>query len=399
MQKNTPSLRFPEFKGPWKEGRLGSIFNERNVKKQNKSFEMLSVTLSQGVVLQSGTIKKDTASKNKSNYKIVRKNDIAYNTMRMWQGASGVSKYEGVVSPAYTVLTLKVGNINFFEYLFKLPRTIFDFYRYSQGLTSDTWNLKFDHFSEVAAVFPIEIAEQQKIADFLSQVDSWLQNLKKQKELYKKYKKGMVQKIFSQKIKFKDDKDNGFSNWESRKLDEVLLEHKQKSTGKEEVFSVSVHKGLINQIEHLGRSFSAKNTDNYNLVKPFDVVYTKSPTGDFPLGIIKQSRVNKNVIVSPLYGVFTPETPGLGCMLNNYFESPINTQNYLNSIVLKGAKNTINISNNTFLSKKLSLPVSKQEQQKIAEFLTSLDKIIESKQKQMDLAENWKKGLMQRMFI
>ena len=137
--------------------------------------------------------------------------------------------------------------------------------------------------------------------------------------------------------------------WAERKFSEVLVEHGSKSKGDEEVFSVSVHKGVINQIEHLGRSFSAATTSHYKRVLPNDVIYTKSPTGDFPLGIIKQSKIKVPVIVSPLYGVFTPETPALGYILDAYFESSANTINYLSSIVQKGAKNTINITNDTFL--------------------------------------------------
>ncbi|MEY4134181.1 MAG: type restriction enzyme subunit [Bacteroidota bacterium] len=186
--------------------------------------------------------------------------------------------------------------------------------------------------------------------------------------------------------------------WKERKLYEVLKEHGSKSTGAEEVFSVSVHKGIINQIEHLGRSFSAANTDNYKRVFPGDIVYTKSPTGNFPFGIIKQSKVVKPVIVSPLYGVFTPETEALGCILDAYFESPENTINYLSSIVQKGAKNTINISNETFLSKALFLPSNHEEQQKIAATLTSLDDLITAQTEKIKALQAHKKGLMQQLF-
>jgi type I restriction enzyme S subunit len=186
--------------------------------------------------------------------------------------------------------------------------------------------------------------------------------------------------------------------WSERKLSEVLKEHGSKSTGAEEVFSVSVHKGIINQIKHLGRSFSAATTDHYKRVLPGDVVYTKSPTGDFPYGIIKQSKNSKPVIVSPLYGVFTPETNALGCMLDAYFESPSNTINYLSSIVQKGAKNTINISNGTFLSKSLFLPTNKKEQQKIAATLTSLDDLISAQSEKIKALQAHKKGLMQQLF-
>lgn len=186
--------------------------------------------------------------------------------------------------------------------------------------------------------------------------------------------------------------------WCDRKLADVLKEHGLKSTGKEEVFSVSVHKGLVNQIEHLGRSFSASSTDHYNLVLPGDIVYTKSPTGEFPLGIIKQNKLGYPVIVSPLYGVFTPETYALGVILHAYFESPANTKMYLEPIVQKGAKNTINIKNRTFLSRTLPLPKDKNEQQKIAFCLSSLDEQISSESQKNETLKAHKKGLMQQLF-
>ncbi|TCV20789.1 type I restriction enzyme S subunit [Sphingobacterium alimentarium] len=186
--------------------------------------------------------------------------------------------------------------------------------------------------------------------------------------------------------------------WAERKLSDVLFEHKEKSTGKEEVYSVSVHKGVVNQIEHLGRVFAASNTSNYKKVLPGDIIYTKSPTGDFPFGIIKQSKVSTPVIVSPLYGVFRPETNDIGIILDAYFEYPERTINYLSSIIQKGAKNTINIHNDTFLSKSLILPVDKKEQQKIASCISSLEEMITAHSQKLDLLKSHKKGLMQNLF-
>jgi type I restriction enzyme S subunit len=259
-------------------------------------------------------------------------------------------------------------------------------------------NLSQDILAKIQLPIP-PFSEQQKIASFLSAVDKKIQQLTRKKELLEQYKKGVMQQLFSGKLRFKDENGKAYPKWEERKLSDVLDEHKSKSSGKEEVFSVSVHKGLINQVEHLGRVFAAKNTDNYNLVKPSDIVYTKSPTGDFPLGIIKQSRLDRNVIVSPLYGVFTPETHGLGYLLNVYFESPENVKNYLASIIQKGAKNTINITNATFLSKAMILPVSKEEQQKIGAFLSVLDTKISEVLIQITQTQTFKKGLLQQMFV
>ena len=259
-------------------------------------------------------------------------------------------------------------------------------------------NLTTGGVKEFEFLFPT-LPEQKKIADFLTSVDDRIGQLIKKKALLEDYKKGVMQQLFSQQIRFKDDNGNDFPDWEEKKLGEVLYNHKEKSDGTESVFSVSVHKGLVDQVEHLGRSFSAASTDHYNRVNPDDVVYTKSPTGDFPLGIIKQSHVNKSVIVSPLYAVFKPETSGLGRLLEVYFESPCNVHNYLHSLIQKGAKNTFSINNSTFLSKRLSLPVNKDEQHKIGAFFNAIDQKIESVSQQIAKTQTFKKGLLQQMFV
>lgn len=185
--------------------------------------------------------------------------------------------------------------------------------------------------------------------------------------------------------------------WQKLRLSEVLIEHGTSSSGKEKVFSVSVHKGLVNQIEHLGRSFAAKDISNYNLVKSGDIVYTKSPTGDFPYGIIKQSQLDFPVIVSPLYGVFTPKTYQLGTLLHFYFESPVNTGNYLRPIIQKGAKNTIGITNSMFLTNSLYLPTCEEETKNIAETLSTAREEIDLLKKQLEGYRKQKRGLMQKL--
>lgn len=248
-------------------------------------------------------------------------------------------------------------------------------------------------------IFIPQLPEQQKIASFLSAVDKKIDLLRQKKTELELYKKGLMQKIFSQVIRFKSDDGSDFPDWEEVALGEVLKEHKEKSSGSETVFSVSVSKGLVDQVEHLGRSFSAVDTSHYNKVKPGDVVYTKSPTGSFPLGIIKQSTVTNDVIVSPLYGVFTPETLHLGKMLDAFFESEINVSNYLTPLVQKGAKNTIACTNKRFLEGKVTLPRSAEEQRKIASFLSAIDSKIQKTSAQIEQMETFKKGLLQQMFV
>ena len=191
--------------------------------------------------------------------------------------------------------------------------------------------------------------------------------------------KGLRDKFFNQLIFFKKDGDQDLSNWKRKKLGEICHEHQLKNSHNKfnEVFSVSKHKGVINQIEHLGRSFSAKEIGHYKLIYPGDLVYTKSPTSEFPFGIIKQNRTGRIGVVSPLYCVFRPETYALGYLLHEYFNSAVNTYNYLNPLVQKGAKNTMNINNNDFLNgAKLILPMDEEEQNRIVNVLLSVDEKI-----------------------
>lgn len=179
----------------WEEKKLGDVFVERT--ERSKGGEaLLSVTIAQGIVRQSATDKRNIASENKSNYKVVKKNDLAYNTMRMWQGAEGVSEYDGIVSPAYTVVTALDGNNSyFFETMFKQTLMLQTFQRYSQGLTSDTWNLKFPAFSEIKCFVPCE-DEQNKIVECVHVLDDVIEKQKATLAAWEEMKKGLLQQMF-----------------------------------------------------------------------------------------------------------------------------------------------------------------------------------------------------------
>ncbi len=156
-------------KNAWEQRKLGECFAERT--ERSAIGELISVTMNSGVVKASSLERKDNSSKNKENYKKVEKNDIAYNSMRMWQGASGVSEYSGILSPAYTVLIPQQGvNSIFFSYYFKLDKMLNVFQANSQGLTSDTWNLKYPVLKNILVTIP-SLEEQTAIGNFFRQLD------------------------------------------------------------------------------------------------------------------------------------------------------------------------------------------------------------------------------------
>lgn len=163
---------FPN-KTNWKKIKIENLFSER-CERAIGNEELLAVTINGGIQKRNEIQLKDNSSEDKSNYKRVHIGDIAYNTMRMWQGASGVSCYAGIVSPAYTVIVLKDKEnqcIDFWGHYFKHTNLIRTFQKFSQGLTSDTWNLKYTQLSQINLYVP-EYKEQCAIANFLHKFDS-----------------------------------------------------------------------------------------------------------------------------------------------------------------------------------------------------------------------------------
>lgn len=180
---------------PWKLQTMNDIFKEKNIK--NEHGKLLSVSISKGIYPFSENERKNNSSNNKSNYKEVKYNDIAYNSMRMWQGALGVSKYDGIVSPAYTVITAKKQeNPLFYYYYFKNKRMLFNFRQHSQGLTSDTWNLKFPLFKKIIIQTPISKKEEQIIANLFKTLDQNIIYTKTKIEKFNYIKQFLLQNMF-----------------------------------------------------------------------------------------------------------------------------------------------------------------------------------------------------------
>mgnify|MGYP004460755647 FL=1 len=236
------------------------------------------------------------------------------------------------------------------------------------------------------------IAEQQKIATILTTQDKVIELKEKRLAEKQRQKKYLMQQLLTGKKRLP-----GFSGeWKNIKLCEVLSERKEKNVEQNlRICSVAVQKGVVDQVEHLGRSYAANDTSNYSVAHYGDIIYTKSPTGDFLYGIVKQNLLQETVAVSPLYGVFTPLTFGLGYFLHTYFQSAICARNYLLPIVQKGAKNTINITNDTFISSKLYLPLDVEEQKAIADTFIAADREIELLRQDIRQEKQKKKALMQ----
>jgi type I restriction enzyme S subunit len=178
----------------WRRVHLGEIFVERD--ERSGDLPLLAISGEQGIVPRDDLERRDTSAEDKSNYKVIRKSDIGYNTMRMWQGVFGLSQYDGIISPAYTVVTPDRPRIlgEFAAHLFSHPRVVHAFHRYSQGLVDDTLLLKYPHFSEIRLPIP-DISEQRRIARLLDAQLREIGHLRELVELRRRQRRGLMQKL------------------------------------------------------------------------------------------------------------------------------------------------------------------------------------------------------------
>jgi type I restriction enzyme, S subunit len=192
---NDRSTRFREYE-------LGDVFQERN-EPGGENDDLLSITMAEGVIHRGDVGRKDTSAIDKSRYKLIAPSDIGYNTMRMWQGISGLSTLRGVISPAYTVVTPISDKIDarYAAHLFKSRRMVFDFQRYSQGLTSDTWNLKFPAFAKIRVFLP-PLPDQINQRNALDAINQEIELIRRRIKVCEAQKQGLMQKLLTGEWRF-----------------------------------------------------------------------------------------------------------------------------------------------------------------------------------------------------
>lgn len=195
---------------------------------------------------------------------------------------------------------------------------------------------------------------------------------------------------------------NGFEGeWVRHSLNYYLTVSSEKNQegqySKYDIYSVSREYGVINQIEYQGKSFAGASLLNYGVVQTEDVVYTKSPLKSQPYGIIKVNS-GKSGLVSALYGVFHPQEPGCSYFVQVYFDLDHRLNSYLRPLVNKGAKNTLLISDADALQGEVIFP-SRDEQEKLVSFFTTLDKLIVKLEAKLDKLRKLKQALLEKMFV
>lgn len=388
-----PHLRFPCFTGEWQEKKLCESFTER-VEKRREDLPLLSLG-EEGLAYQSDTARKDNSNQDKSKYLRVAIGDIAYNTMRMWQGRCVYVNIEGIVSPAYTVCKPKRGiDSRFHYYLFKTHRMISKFHQHSQGLVSDTLNLKYQAFSKITYLLPTSLAEQEKIAGCLMALDEFIAAQGQKVDALKERKRGLMQQLFPQpgettpRLRFP-----GFTgNWEYVNGDELFKPISNKNHNSDlPILALTQDHGAVPRDEINYKVFvSDKSVAGYKVVEIDDfIISLRSFQGG-----IEYSRYKG--LCSPAYIVLRKKSKDL---CSDFFHIYFKSFNYIQDLNknLEGIRDGKMISYKQFSEIKLPKP-SPAEQQKIADCLTSLDDTISAETAKLEALKVHKRGLMQQLF-
>ncbi|HCG6534659.1 TPA: restriction endonuclease subunit S [Vibrio parahaemolyticus] len=420
-QMNVPTLRFSEFDGLWSQNKTPIKILAGNAYKQQEYTDN-GYLLIQGLHIQPDKIELEESPKyvavDGSKHLKIGFGDIVLGlnrpiTNNQLKACRFYLKEESVLYQRAGKLkfdTAKLGT----EFLYQYLRTpVFMKQLDLELIGSDQPYIKSDLFQATKNIFPT-IVEQQKIATFLSKVDEKIALLTEKKDKLTEYKKGVMQQLFNGKweeqdgqltfipptLRFKADDGSEFPDWEEIELGKLS----KKSTVKNKDNSVSVvltnsaTQGIISQADYFDRDIANQsNLDGYYVVNPDDFVYNPRISIPAPVGPINRNKIDVGVM-SPLYTVFSVKK-GLNLSYLEYFFKTTNWHRYMNSIANFGARHDrMNITTSDFFKMPIPVPCI-AEQNKIVHFVSSIDQKIDLANSELDKTKEWKKGLLQQMFV
>ncbi|MEP6262473.1 MAG: restriction endonuclease subunit S [Gillisia sp.] len=414
LQKTITSLRFNSFKDNWIKNGLGHVCIKIQDGNYGASYPKAEEFVEKGIpFLTSKAIGGDGVlikekidfiplSKHQSLKKAhLKLNDVLFTNRGANVGTVGFVTAEishGNIGPQLTLLRADLNQISplFLRFLMISPSFQKQLKAQDSGSAMNFFGIGT---TSKFKIFTPSLPEQQKIASFLSAVDKKIQQLTRKKELLESYKKGVMQQLFSQEIRFKDEVGNNFPEWEEKKLGELATFSKGKGISKDDILEDGLNPCIrYGQLyttykETIEHTISKTNVPKKKLVlsEAGDVIIPAS--GETQIDIATASCVLKegialggdlNIIRGSFNGVF------LAYYLNAHLKTDIARLSQGSSVIHLYATQLKNL--------KLEIPAI-EEQQKIAEFLSAIDKKIEAVSQQIEKTHSFKKGLLQQMFI
>lgn len=401
--RNVPKLRFKEFCGEWEEKKLGEIssnimygLNSSAVEfdGENKYIRITDINEINGkfepnpLTSPSGTLD--------DNF-LVNENDILF--ARTGASVGKTYHYNIKDGKLYFAGFLIRFHINKANSKFIYYHTLKKDYNKWIALTSMRTGqpgVNAEEYKNYKIKLPC-LEEQEKIADFLSNVDKKISITEEKLDLFKEYKKGIMQKIFKQELRFKDSNGNDYPEWEEKRLEKFLIEYNEKTTINNQYSTISsTATGIYLQEEYFNRQIASSDNTGYKILNKNQLVFSPQ---NLWLGNININLKYEKGIVSPSYKIFDINE---NFILINYFKHILKTsrmlEKYKNASEQGASIVRRNLDMKQFLEIKIDLPCL-EEQQKIADFLSSIDNKIDSLAAELENLKEFKKGLLQQMFV
>ncbi|MHA3763160.1 restriction endonuclease subunit S [Yersinia enterocolitica] len=392
-----PKLRFRNFTQDWHENSLGDLVDIKSGNSPS-NYELSSVG-------EYPFIKVEDMN-NCSKYQ-VRAREFVVNSQPCFPTGSVVFPKRGAAIMNNKVRILNQNSCADTNMMALVPINIHQEYLYYLisfvGLykiadTSTIPQINNKHILPFKVIIP-EKKEQTKVANFLSSLDEKITLLSKQYGLLCQYKKGMMQKIFSQELRFQNENGEAFSDWDVAELKEIAskVNKKNRDNSVSIVLTNSATQGIVSQESYFEREIvTESNLTGYYVVNVGDFVYNPRISATAPVGPIKMNELSKG-IMSPLYTVFRFNQGSLK-FYQYFFESTM-WHDYMKNVANSGARHDrMNISGADFLALPMPQP-TEDEQIQIANFLSAIDNKITTKKTELDKLKIWKQGLLQQMFV
>ena len=404
---DVPKLRFREFDNKWKAESLESLFPKiRNgfVGTATPYYTQNGVPYLQGKNVKDGqldteglvTITKEFHEK-KAKSRLKTGDIVLVQSGHVGECAVVPSDLDGSNCHALIILSpCKEVDTRFFVFYFYSPSGKRQIYQIKTGNTIE--HVLASEMKSLVAYVP-RFQEQQKIASFLSAVDEKISALQHRLELLQTYKRGVMQKLFSQEIRFKREDGSSFPDWEEKPLRQLANRQTAKNSDNAltRVLTNSAIQGVLDQRDYFDKDIAnVNNLDGYYVVKEGDFVYNPRISVNAPVGPINKNKVGDGVM-SPLYSVFRFKDDDSE-LYEQYFKSTF-WHRYMHSVANYGARHDrMSIATADFMDMPLPVP-HKDERTKITNFLSAIDSKIDAVNQQISLTEQFKKGLLQQMFV
>jgi type I restriction enzyme S subunit len=423
-QKNIPLLRFPDFKGEWELIKLDKFFIERN-ESANVKHPLYSLTIENGIVPKSERYERSfLVNIIEDAYKVMHQDDFAFNPMNLRFGALARHKESKnvAVSKYYNIFFCnEIANSAFFEYYLTSHNLIQFYNKMATGSLIEKKRVHYLDFIKFKKNLPT-LPEQTRIASFFTVFDKKITQLKQKKTLLEQYKKGVMQKLFSQELRFKPARPSGgdengkeFPRWKKKKLGEafkfkITNSFSRDNLNYEEGTVKNIHYGDIHtkfqtlfdvtkeSVPFINSEISIQKIADDNYCREGDLILADASEDLNDVGkSIELVNLNKERLLSglhtilarPIYGVFASGFCG-HLFKSDFVRVQIQKESQGSKVLSISASRLSNVI--------LSFPCI-EEQTKIANFLSAIDEKINRTENQIQKTQEWKKGLLQQMFV